>query len=91
MLQRGDVIMAETPFSDGSGSKRRPVVVLTKPNYYSDVLVAEVTSSKKPGSISLKYPRRAGLRQGSHVRRRIATIKVNTNTHPIGTLAKIDA
>ena len=71
MLQRGDVIMAETPFSDGSGSKRRPVVVLTKPNYYSDALRRRTSS--KPGSIS-KIPSKAGLRR-NHVRRRIATIK----------------
>lgn len=91
MLSKGDIILANAPFSDGTGSKLRPVVVLTKPNYYNDVLAAEITTKNKPDTIRLQNPWKAGVRPGSKVKVRIITVTIIPDTRHIGNLSPEDA
>ena len=57
---RGDVILFPMPFSDGSGIKRRPALVLTELPYFGgmDYLVCYITSKDvgDPDSVELFAP-----------------------------------
>ena len=49
-VQRGDVVLVDYPFSDGSGSKVRPTVVVQADQWNArldDAILAVVTSSEK--------------------------------------------
>lgn len=91
MLTKGQVILANAPYSDGSGAKLRPVVILSPLNHYNDVLAAEITSKHKPDTILLKNPKLAGVRPGSKVKVRVITVNVAPKTQPIGQLSPEDA
>ena len=64
----GDFWVAEIPFTDGSASKKRPVLVLWLDG--QDVVVAAVTSAvpRTPTDVSLTDWRASGLRVPSTVR-----------------------
>jgi len=66
--QPGDFWVAEIPFTDGSGAKRRPVLVLWLDG--QDAVVAVVTSAapRAPTDVSLADWQRSGLRTASTVR-----------------------
>lgn len=67
-IQPGDFWVAEIPFTDGSASKKRPVLVLWLDG--QDVVVAAVTSTgpRTPTDVSLVDWRASGLRVPSTVR-----------------------
>lgn len=47
MPKRGDIVLIPFPFSDLSGQKIRPAVVISKQNKGSDIVVVFVTSKHK--------------------------------------------
>ena len=67
-ISPGDFWVAEIPFTDGSASKKRPVLVLWLDG--QDVVVAAVTSAapRTPTDVSLMDWRASGLRVPSTVR-----------------------
>jgi len=67
-ISPGDFWVAEIPFTDGSASKKRPVLVLWLDG--QDVVVAAVTSAvpRTPTDVSLIDWRASGLRVPSTVR-----------------------
>ncbi len=44
MYQKSEIILLPFPFTDFSSSKKRPVLLLTKPNLQGDFLAAQITS-----------------------------------------------
>jgi len=44
MCESGDVVLIPFPYSDMSAAKRRPVLVLTKPDRHGDFICLAVTS-----------------------------------------------
>ncbi len=89
----GDVLLAALVFPDGSGVKRRPVLVIHDSGD-SDLLVAPVTSHQ-PRSAEDFAPREwsaAGLRLASTVRTaKLATVSKTSVVHPLGRLSDEDA
>lgn len=43
MFERGDLILISFPFSDLSAAKKRPVLMLTRPDAYGDFVALAVT------------------------------------------------
>lgn len=44
MFERGDLVLIPFPFSDLSATKRRPILLLTRPDAYGDFIALAVTS-----------------------------------------------
>lgn len=93
-MQRGDIVIVRFPFTDLSGSKRRPAVVLAV--YPPDVVVAFISSvvpTVPEKSDVLLQPRKAdfaatGLKVPSVIRlRKLATLEQNLITRRIGRLS----
>jgi len=56
IYERGDVVLADLPFSDLSGMKRRPAVVINAPHPSVDLLLLPITSqiqNAQPGEFML--------------------------------------
>lgn len=50
MFCKGDIVLIPFPFTDLSGSKVRPAVLLAQPKQSGDILVAFITSKTKPNT-----------------------------------------
>src|SRR5262245_400480 len=79
-FQRGDVVAVSFPFSDASGAKTRPTIVLSTPVYHDDwdeLLLVAVTTRQprktRPSDCALRDWKHAGLTQPSWVRCHLAT------------------
>jgi len=44
VFERGDLVLIPFPFSDLSATKKRPVLILTRPDAYGDFIALAVTS-----------------------------------------------
>jgi mRNA interferase MazF len=44
MYQPSEVVLLPFPFTDLSASKKRPVLILKKPNFQGDFLAVQITS-----------------------------------------------
>jgi hypothetical protein len=89
----GDVLLAALVFPDGSGMKRRPVLVVHDFDD-ADVLVVPVTSLPPRSSedVALLEWAAAGLRLVSTVRTaKLATVSKACVVHPLGRLSGLDA
>ncbi|NUQ36828.1 MAG: type II toxin-antitoxin system PemK/MazF family toxin [Caldilineales bacterium] len=90
--QPGDFWVAEIPFTDGSGAKRRPVLVLWLDG--QDAVVAVVTSAapRTPTDVSLADWQRSGLRVASTVRlSRLDCVEQSLLIFRLGQVSKADA
>lgn len=91
-FQRGDIILVRFPFTDLSGSKRRPAIVLAE--YLPDVVVAFISSIipavPEPSDVLLLQPSRStGLKKASVIRlRKLATLEEALVTRRLGKLDK---
>ena len=56
MFERGDLVLIPFPFSDLSAAKKRPVLLLTRPDVYGDFIALAVTRGPKliTGSRSIR-------------------------------------
>ena len=92
MYSFGDVLIINFPFSDGQGSKRRPVMVIKDTND-KDVLIAKITSQsyKTSNDINFQDWKQAGLSSPSIVRvHKIQTLHSSLVFGLIGRLTSTD-
>jgi mRNA interferase MazF len=88
----GDVLLVPLVFSDGSGHKKRPVVIVHDSGD-ADLLVAPVTSqaARSHRDVPVVNWQRAGLRLPSIVRlEKLATVEKSTIVKKMGQLAPDD-
>jgi mRNA interferase MazF len=91
-IQPGDFWVADIPFTSGSGSKKRPVLVLWLDGL--DVVVAAVTSAgpRSVTDVPLADWRAAGLRVPSTVRlSRLDCLEPSLLIHKLGVISAGDA
>ena len=92
-FDRGDVVLADLPFSDLSGMKRRPAVVVSAVNPSVDLFLLPLTSQTdhlQPGEFLLDDWRAAGLVSRSVVKRGIFTLETGFITRRVGRLSPQD-
>jgi mRNA interferase MazF len=91
-IQPGEFWVADIPFTDGSGSKKRPVLVLWLDG--RDTVVTAVTSAapRSPTDVPLTDWRSAGLRVPSTVRlARLDCLEQVLLIHKLGMISAADA
>lgn len=77
MLKRGDVVLIPFPFSDLSGQKIRPALIISKQNKKDDVVVLFITSRNK-SKLSLTVPVMASSQNGLKVPSLVVCDKIAT-------------
>lgn len=92
-----DVVLVEFPFSDMTGSKLRPAVVVSSPSYpdcENEVIVLMITSQIERAACETDCPlwdwQDAGLKTVSAVRCRPATIRIERVKSRLGRLSEQD-
>ena len=91
---RGDVVPVRLPFSDLSGSKVRPAIVVNSPHISQDVFAIPLTSktdSLLDGEFILSQWKSAGLNVASVVKRGLYTLHQELIVRSVGTISKSDA
>ena len=91
-IQAGEFWVADIPFTSGSGSKKRPVLVLWLDG--QDAVVAAVTSAapRSPTDVPLADWTPAGLRVSSTVRlSRLDCLEQALLIHKLGMISTADA
>jgi mRNA interferase MazF len=90
---RGEIILVRYPFSDLSGSKIRPAVVINSAHSSEDLIILPLTSKTKSllsGEFILKDWNQAGLNVETAVKRGIYTIHQNLVVRRVGRLSNSD-
>jgi mRNA interferase MazF len=90
---RGEVVLVRYPFSDLSGSKVRPAVIVNSPHTSRDVFILPLTSKTRmllAGEFVLKEWGKAGLNVETAVKRGIYTVHQNLIVQRVGTLTDSD-
>jgi len=91
---KNNVVLVRYPFSDLSGSKVRPAVIVSAPHPSRDFLIVPLTSrthSLLPGEFVLHDWKNAGLNVRTAVKRGIYTIDKKLIIKSVGTLIEEDA
>jgi mRNA interferase MazF len=91
-IKGGEIWLANIPFTDGAGSKKRPVLVLWLDG--EEVVVAAVTTAepRTRTDVSLEQWKESGLRKQSTVRlSRLDCLKSSLLYHKFGHLSNSDA
>lgn len=89
-----DVVLVRYPFSDLSGSKIRPAVVINAPHVSLDIFIVPLTSKTSallPGEFVLSDWSQAGLNVESAVKRGVYTVHEPLVARTIGQLSVADA
>src|SRR6266404_123510 len=90
---RGDVVLVRFPFSDLSGAKVRPAIVVNSPHVSQDVFAIPLTSktdSLLDGEFVLSEWKNAGLNVASAVKRGLYTLHQQLIVKSVGTISKSD-
>ena len=90
---RGDVVLATLPFSDLTGMKKRPAVVVSAPHPSVDLVLLPLTSqleNLQPGEFALVEWKGAGLLFPSVVKRGLFTLDNTCINRRFGRLAAGD-
>ena len=90
---RGEVILVRYPFSDLSGSKIRPAVIVNAPHTSKDVFILPLTSKTRSlllGEFVLIDWSQAGLNVETAVKRGIYTVHQNLIAQRVGRLSETD-
>ena len=92
MPKRGDIVLTPFPFSDLSGQKIRPALILSKQAISNDVVVVFITTktkSKNAPAIAVTPSKKNGLKVASVIIcDKIATLDKKIIIGSIGTLEK---
>ena len=92
-FSRNDVVLVAYPFSDRTGVKVRPAVVVSGPHRSRDLFVVPLTSRADrmaEGEFSLADWRNAGLNMASVVKRGLFTVHESFILKRVGTLGAMD-
>lgn len=96
-LSRGDVVLLDLPFSDLTGFKRRPALVISNEKYLGstlDLIICAVTSNLKavrfPGSTQVLEWQEAGLLRPSVITAQIFTLDQGLVLRRLGRLTAED-
>lgn len=87
---KNEVVLVHYPFSNLSGSKVRPAIVVNTPHVSQDVIVIPLTSKTSPllaGEFVLADWSKAGLNVSSAVKRGFYTVQQNLVAKSIGKLS----
>ena len=90
---KGDVILIRYPFSDLSGSKVRPAIVINAPHVSQDLIIVPLTSRTSallPGEFALSNWQEAGLNVASAIKRGIYTVQKDLCLKTVGQLSSTD-
>jgi mRNA interferase MazF len=90
---RGEVVLVRYPFSDLSGSKIRPAVIVNAPHISKDVFILPLTSKTRrllAGEFVLKDWNQVGLNVETAVKRGIYTVHHNLIAQRVGKLSDSD-
>lgn len=97
MTSRGDVVLVPFDFTDRSGTKLRPAVVVSSDGYHAntpDALIASITGNlaalAHPGDHRLADWRAAGLVRPSLVQMKLATIEHSLIVRTLGQVSRAD-
>ncbi len=94
--KRGDVVLVIFSFSEGKGSKKRPVLIMSNDSYHKsrqEVIAAAITHNIKRvlfGDTKIDEWKEAGLLYPSLVTGIIRTIKNSMIDHKLGVLSQKD-
>jgi mRNA interferase MazF len=91
---KGDVILVRYPFSDMSGVKVRPAVVVNGPHVSQDLIIVPLTSRTTgllPGEFVLSQWQQAGLNVASSAKRGIYTVQQQLCLKVVGQLTTQDS
>ena len=92
----GDVVLLEVVFSEGSGSKHRPALIISNDEYHrnrQEIIIAAITSNVERvlvGDTKLDFWKEAGLLLPSVVTGIIQTMKAGMVIRKLGTAASQD-
>ena len=95
-ISRGDVFLVEVVFSDRSGAKLRPALILSGSAYNRDrqeVIIAAITSNVDrllPGDTKISDWKAAGLKLPSVLTAIVQTVKKSLLQKRLGTLSAAD-
>ena len=93
----GDVVLVPFPFTDQTGAKKRPAIIVSSGAYHQrrrDVIIMAVTSQVKPaavyGEVTITTWQKAGLIQPSVTKPILATIEKGLVIRKLGQLQDSD-
>ena len=93
----GDIVLVPFPFTDQSGIKRRPAVVVSSRRYNTarpDLIIMAITSQARPagaiGEVNVKDWNAAGLLKASVVKPVLTTIEAALVIRTLGELTADD-
>lgn len=91
----GDIVLVPFPFTDQTGIKKRPAVIVSCAAYHAarrDVLIMAVTSQARPagaiGEVQVRDWKSAGLIKPSGIKPVITTIEASLVIRRLGQLKK---
>lgn len=94
---RGDVVLVPMDFTDRSGSKVRPALVVSSEEYNEkspDILIASITSNRNalphPGDHRIEEWRAANLLKPSLLQTKLATVEASVIRRKLGELGAED-
>lgn len=91
---KNDIILVRYPFSDLSGAKVRPAVVVSAPHSSQDILIVPLTSKTAPlfaGEFLLADWKAGGLNVATAVKRGLYTVHQTLIVKTVGRLSPHDA
>lgn len=94
--KRGDIVLVDFGFSEGTGTKKRPALIISSDSYHKsrqEVIVAAITSNIKRalfGNTEIDKWKEAELLYPSSATGIIRTIKASVIIRKLGTLSKQD-
>jgi len=90
---RGEVVLVRYPFSDLSGAKIRPAVVVSATHISQDLFIVPLTSRTTgllPGEFIMRDWAKAGLNVETAVKRGVYTIRETLIARKVGKVSDID-
>lgn len=94
--KQGDIVLVDFGFTEGTGSKKRPTLIISSDGYHKgrqEVIVAAITSNVERvlfGDTKIEKWKEAGLLYPSLVTGIIRTIKDNMIINKLGVLPQLD-
>ena len=93
-FSRNDIILVRYPFSDLSGAKVRPAVVVSAPHASQDIFIVPLTSKTAPllaGEFLLADWKASGLNVATAAKRGLYTVHQTLALKTVGQLSTRDA